>query len=450
MKRFHIMLSLLLLLAVAGCKKDEKIDFKFNKNLEFVPSDLDNWLTAAFTDTYNMAVEYRFDRYKGFIDRNHMPASEDKVRDQMEMVLKAYITPYHIAGGTTFVKTYLPKEWMLFGSMSIGIDGRTLATSGGGRNVTLYEVNYVNLTDPLAVRNRVKTIHHEFAHTLNQIVRMPVEFERISDGDYTPGWQNSFVYPDAQNRELGFVSRYARSSVVEDFAEVAGFLLSSGQLWYDNLALNSPKSGYDIMKRKEAAVVSYYRDAFGVDFRKVQREVAYAMHKDFNDNTFQSFENWFFKEGLFNTTLSTNQGAISPAVSMIMANFKAAAPTTKGELIFMFTRPAANATTGSLVVRVPHTGGNADYNFSYTYDANTHLISFAKKTGDPGTNPVAVTTAFTTHITSYLTASGFVMDWSLDKPGATRRDESFLSSAGFYKVGDKANYINFNLVKLTL
>ncbi|MBC9909152.1 substrate import-associated zinc metallohydrolase lipoprotein [Chitinophaga varians] len=462
MKIFCITFSFLLMVAVTGCRKEEKVDFEFNRELDYMPTELDNWLTTAFTDPYNIEVVYRFDRYKGAVDQNLVPAGEDKVKEQMRMVLNGYLMPYEIAGGRTFIKRFAPKEWVLFGSYSIQSDGsRVLATSGGGRNITLYEVNAINSADPEAVRPRLKTIHHEFTHTLSQIQRLPLEFENISRADYTESWRNATLYPDKDNDSLGFVSRYARANVMEDFAETAGFLLANGQLWYDNKAGKVPKSGYDILKKKESAVVNYFRDQFGVDFRKLQREVAFSMYNDFNDKNSQTFEYWFFNQGLFDRSLGYNTANVSPDVKNAVDNFKAAVNAYSAsaryvvqDLTYIFT--PANATAGTLVVSVPFRSGTspiiyADYNFTYTQDPVTHSINFVKAaqgTGPNYTNANFFMASFMTNISGYLTGSSFRTDWSVNKPDLSRRDEAFFNSGGFYKAGDRTSYLNFQLLKV--
>lgn len=459
MKRIYSIFPLLFALATVGCKKEEKIDFQFNKDLDFVPTALDNWLTAAFTDPYNIDVKYRYDRYKdGDLNQNLVPAKEEKVEEQMQMVLKGYLLPYEAAGGKPFIRTYAPKEWILSGSYSIQPDGsRVLATSGGGRNITLYEVNAVNIAVADIARPRLKTIHHEFTHTLDQNKRMPVEFENISRGNYSESWRNTTLNPDAANDALGFVSRYARSSVIEDFAETAGFLIAEGQLWYDHKAGNVPASGYDILKKKEAAVVKYFRDSYGVDFRKLQREVAAAMYENFNDTQKQSLPYWFFKQGLFNRDLGINSAVVSADVKQRLDLFKAAvldyskvSKYVVQDIRFMF-----GSTDNSLIVRVSFRSGtapiiHADYNFTYQQDPGSGKISFVKVaqgTGVNYTNAGMFMTTFMEQISSYLTQSDFMMDWSLSDQQATRRDEGFFRTGGLYKKDERTSFLNFELLR---
>ena len=462
MKRMNVLFLLLPVLIAVSCRKDDKVDFQFNSELNYIPTDFDKWLIKTFTDPYNIEVIYRFDRYKGALNENLVPAREDKVQEQMEMVLKGYLLPYQKAGGIPFIKTYAPKEWVLFGSYSIQSDGsRILATSSGGRNITIYEVNSVDVTNSDIIHPKLKTIHHEFTHTLNQIKGLPVEFENISRGNYTESWRNTFLYPDKDNDSLGFVSRYSRSSVIEDFAEMSGFLLVEGQLWFDNKAGKAPKSGYDILKKKETAVVNFFRDSYGVDFRKLQREVAYALYTDFNDKKAQAFGYWFFEQGLFNRSLSLNTAIVSADVKSAVDQFKAAvyaySPVSKyvvQDLIFNFT--PANSTSGTLVVSVPYRSGTApiqyaDYNFTYVRDAATRKLVFTKAAQGTGTNYTNANNfmaSFMANISDYLTATAFFEDWSVSNLSANRRDEGFFNSGGFYREGDRNSYLNFQLLRV--
>ncbi|UKJ09249.1 substrate import-associated zinc metallohydrolase lipoprotein [Solitalea lacus] len=460
MKRFHIIFSLLVILAVAGCKKDEIVDFKFNKDLDYTPTDFDKWLTENFLDPANIEVVYRYDRYKDDVYMNLTPPTEAKAKEQMIQVLDLYLMPYQNAAGKIFISKYAPKQWVLSGSWHYDPnDGsRILGISTGGRNITLYEVNTINSTDIDGLKARLKTIHHEFSHTLTQVQLFPEEFQNISLTDYVSDWRSTFYHPDKENDSLGFISRYSRSSFIEDFAETAGFLISHGQLWYDNKAKNCPKNGYDKLKRKEAAVVNFWRDKFGVDFRKLQREVAYSLYNNYNDKSSQSLEYWLLNQGLFVKDLSLNTAAYSSDIRTRVEAFKAAvlaystvSKYTVQDLVFMF-----NPTGNSLIVRVPYKSGtapvsNADYNFTYSLDPVTHKITFTKAaqgTGATYTNANMFMTSFMANISNYLTSSTFIMDWSIGK-GLTRRDEGYFTSGGIYRDGELNSYINFPLVKIT-
>lgn len=460
MKKFHIVIPLLLALAMMyGCKKEDKINFDFDESQNFVPSELDDWLKKIFLDPYNIEVIYRYDRYKGNIERNIAPVKENKVKGQMIVVLDGFLKPYRDVVGTAFIKTFTPKEWVLFGSTSYNNDGSMiLGTASGGRNITLYEVNALENTDAEQVRRRLRTIHHEFTHTLQQNKAMPLDFEGISEGDYFDDWTNNTLNPQSLSDSLGFVSRYARSQYFEDFAETVAHLLIQGQLWYDNHAVQYNKTTYDRLKKKETSVVNYLRDSHNIDFRALQRELQQVMYEEFNDKVFQSLGYWFFTERLFDDTVYYNTATVSSDVEASIGIFKDAvnnySSTNRYEIqdiLFMFNPD------NTLVVRVPFKGTsgsntttvyNADYNFGYSYSQEAQKITFTKTSQGEGgvyNNANLFMEAFMDNIAAYLTSSPFILDWSLDDPQLTRKDEGFNSTGGFYKEGDRNSFLNFSL-----
>lgn len=468
MKKYYIPLILALVISASGCRKTENIDFQFNKDLDYVPTELDYWLSGNFTNPYNMEIVYRFDRYKmGELKQNLSPAKEEKVKEQMEMIRNGFILPFEKAAGSVFSKTYFPKEWVLSGSYAVTSDGRILALSSGGRSITIYEVNTADTTNAEVTRAKLKTVHHEYAHTLTQILRIPREFESISEANYSADWRSTFTYPDAVNDAQGFVSRYSRANVMEDFAETAGFLLVYGQLWYDTRAGKIPSSGYDIMKKKEAALVKFYRDSYGVDFRRVQREMAQAMYGRFNDKQKQSFAYWFFDQGTFNYTLPYNTAVSSGDLKIKVNNFIAKAPLAANtqfdkyvvkDLNFLFTPgaliPNSSAKQGDLIIRVGYQRNTApvayaDYTFKYLTNPAANTVKFDKSTQGTDVNQNAnaklFMTPFMDEIASYFTNGNFVPEWSIDSPSRTRLDEFFFDFGGFYKEGNRSSYINFPL-----
>lgn len=463
MRKNNLILSLLVILTLLyGCKKEENINFEFDNSQDFVPTALDEWLNTNFLNPYNIEVVYRYDRYKGNIERNITPVREDKVKGQMLVVLDGFLKPYDDVAGTTFIKTFTPKEWVLFGSTSYNDDGSMiLGTAAGGRNVTLYEVNALDNTDANQVRRRLRTIHHEFTHILQQNKTMPLDFEGISEGDYFDDWTNTTLNPQNLSDSLGFVSRYARSQYFEDFAETAAHLLMEGQLWYDHHAKKYNKTTYDRLKKKETSVVKYFRDSHNIDFRKLQRELQSIMYEEFNDKKSQSLGNWLLNNQLF-SALSYNNATVSADLKTAVEVFKQAVYNYHStnryqvqDIQFMF-----NSTNKTLIVRASFkgTGGSntttvyeADYNFAYSYNSSTQKVTFTKAAQGEGSrynNANLFMEPFMDNISAYLTSSPFMLDWSLTNPQLTRRDEGYNNTGGFYKENDRNSFINFVLERI--
>lgn len=456
------------LILFLSCQKTENLIVDFNKlNPDnYVPSALDNWLVSTFTDKYNIEVIYRHDRYKTDVARNVSPPREEKVRPQMEAVLKGFLLPYEQVAGSAFIKKYTPKQFVLFGSGSYNDDGSyNLGTAAGGRNITLYDLNAFNDTDADNVRRRLRTIHHEFVHIFQQNATTPLDFELITVADYYTDWTNNTENSETIARNLGFISRYARSQPFEDFAETAAHLLVEGQEWYDNYARQSTASGYTKLKEKESAVVNYFRLSFDLDFRKVQREIQRVLREEYYHGSRQSFGRWFFQESLFNAAYTLNVNAPdyqqSPAFK---AAFDALATAVRAQsstalysinsLTFTFNR-----SDNTLVIRMPFTataGGqagttfSADYNFAYAYNASTGEVTFTKTEQGTGTvynNANLFLTAFNNTISAYLTGTAFVPDWS---PHTAEWDTNqYRNFGGFYDKDNPSSYFFTPLVRAT-
>src|SRR5690606_8638421 len=115
---------------------------------------------------------------------------------------------------------------------------------------------------------KLRTIHHEFAHILNQNVVIPPDFEQVSKADYFSDWTNA-ANSEAVSRSMGFISRYARSQVGEDWAETIAHLLVEGQLFYDKYAADSGPEAYAKMKQKESIVRNWFTQHFNIDFSEL-------------------------------------------------------------------------------------------------------------------------------------------------------------------------------------
>jgi substrate import-associated zinc metallohydrolase lipoprotein len=160
-------------------------------------------------------VVYRYQRNMHDINKNISPADESKVIPQMDIVKKGFLDVYNKIGGATFIKTYTPKQFALFGSGDYDPDGSVKGgTADGGRRITLYGLNGLNENNPNSVIGNLQVIHHEFTHILNQTRFIPVDFEKVCVGDYYSNW-TAQENDEETARALGFISPYSRKSVVK-------------------------------------------------------------------------------------------------------------------------------------------------------------------------------------------------------------------------------------------
>ena len=454
-KTLYQVLALIMLTLFFSCKKSENIEVdlsKFNTD-DYVKGPIDTWLKTNLEDPYNISTVYRFERNLTDVNRDLSPVSVDKVQPMMNAVLVSFLQPFEKLAGKGFIKKYTPKQFVLYGSPSYNTNGSvTLGSADAGRTVILYELNSLNFASAGDVKRKIRTIHHEFTHILNQNIVIPPAFEQVSKADYYADWTSSANTAEI-SRDLGFISRYARSSFGEDFAEMVAHLLVEGQVFFENYLISASPAAAAKLREKEKLVYAYYRDYFGIDFKQLQTEVQSVLKGTYGatdpvDNT-QSFavllKNNRIANLVYNPSAShyTTYGS-SAAFSTVFNNFKAAivSPRVLQNVQFIFTSGS------TMTFRAEYVNGtstlNADYNFSFTVNSATGEVIFSKVlpegTGTTYSNgqSAAVLPAFEAHILPYLVNKVFVASWL--PTGITPTNPLYRTFGGFHVNGTPANY----------
>ena len=277
----------LVLLHAQSCRKSESLDVDMDRYKLNVQGDaeIDAWITSNMTTPYNIELVYRFERNLTDVARDIAPVKLEKVKPTAEAIINIFLKTYEKVAGSTFIRKYTPKQFVLYGSPSYNSNGTiVLGTADGGRRVVLYELNDLNFSDPAQVSRKMRTIHHEFTHILNQVIDIQPDFRLVTKSDYNEDW-TATTNTAADAQKLGFVSRYARSSFTEDFAEMTAHLLIEGQFWFEAYAKAAGADGQAKLKKKEALVVDYFRQNFNINFRELQYEVAKVLTEVYNDQT---------------------------------------------------------------------------------------------------------------------------------------------------------------------
>lgn len=319
MKKIFVYLILLVTVMVS-CKKEKALNVDITKsNLDtYVKDDLDKWLDANFLNPYNMEVLYRFDRYQTKIDKEVAPVMADKVQPIMEGVSAIFIKPYLEISSKAFLLPILPKEIALFGSAEYSDDQITLGSADAGRQINLYVVNSYDKNDYYSVMGTpdrpaaFHTMHHEFAHILNQNIPVPPGYEEISSSYVGSAWVGS-GNTSAIAKNLGFITRYARNNKDEDFAEMVSTLLVEGQDFFDayvNTATDA--TAVTKLRKKEQVVVDYYKGSYGLDFRKLQAKVRTAI-ETYAPVTITPVQSWLAQGSYKGFTIDKNAASQSAA-----------------------------------------------------------------------------------------------------------------------------------------
>ncbi|WET71461.1 substrate import-associated zinc metallohydrolase lipoprotein [Sphingobacterium sp.] len=435
-----ILILFLAIFLYSSCQKEvvKKVDFSnYNDDDPQTNTELDAWLKTTFLDEYNIDVVYRYNRYYHDAERNVTPIYVDKVKPAMTAVLESYILPYRKVAGETFIKRYVPKEWVLFGSPSLATDGTGVAgTAAAGRRVTLYSLNTQSPNFGVLV------IHHEFTHILNQLVAIPTDFESISKADYNADWAK---IPADTAKKYGFVTSYAMGKYTEDYAEVAAHLLVKGQAWYDNYASGSSTLGKTKLKQKEANVVNYFTTGLKVDFRALQKEVQEYMKRTAptdNSLSIRPYVSSLYKAVTMNLsnayyTKYGTSSAFSSAYSALRTGLSASNRTLNSISVRFDSSTQAT-------IRVNYTSASgtfdADFTFSYTYDKSTGDLKLTKadQAGTTGNyqNANNIAGAFNSSLLTYFSNKVFTASWL----NANVDPVDYNNLGAFYEKDNATNY----------
>jgi len=469
MYRNNLVRCSLFILATAimalSCRKDDftKVDLEsLNPDDPKLNTELDAWLTSTFLDEYNMDVMYRYDRYTHEADRNVAPVKPEMVKPMMTTVLEGYILPYRKIAGVTFIKKFVPKQWVLFGSTSY--DGSNIGyagTASGGVRINLFGLNNFSLT-PGFVTGRLHVIHHEFTHILNQIVPIPTDFPLITASTYNGGWQDT---RDDSAHNWGYVSAYASGSYMEDYAETNSAMLVSGPSWFDNYVKTSgSEAGKAALRLKEQNVVGYFNEALNVDYRALQKEVQTYIKDVLKDPTV-TFPYWI-NQGLYKSItvniddeLHASNGKSAEFAKAYEA-FREAVDQRNLDAHYHLENLQFIFDGTNLTVRMPFTamsGGaegtvyTGDYAFKVNIDANSGEAVFEKLAQGDGT-PYDGTTynngniflgAFENTIQKFLTEDTFIGDWLPSNASA----DLYSKTGGFYQKSTPNNYFYGSLAE---
>ena len=232
----------------AACS-DDSLDSKsiFDTQNKEEQNDFDKWLKTNYVDTYNIRFNYRYSDKETNNNYNLAPADFNKSKALAIMVKHIWLDAYKEVMGDQFMKTYSPRVMQLVGSAAYDSQSSiVMGTAEGGLKVTLYNVNIIDVDNPIIDSENpfvdkkkgtydlnywfFHTMNHEFCHILTQKKNYSTEFQTVSAGKYqTSGWVN---VEDKEAPSMGFVSGYASGEYNEDDAEIfAQYVTHSEAAW---------------------------------------------------------------------------------------------------------------------------------------------------------------------------------------------------------------------------
>ncbi|WP_018615644.1 zinc-binding metallopeptidase [Segetibacter koreensis] len=280
-----------------SCKKEDALG-----NVDNIPGlggdvwakgPIDDWIYANLTTPYNIGVKYKWDQSEVDLDKTLVPPMEEKVIPVMSAIKEAWINTYVVEAGNLFFKKISPKFFILVGSPAYERGAVKLGTAEGGRKVVLYNINSFRIKgmpgytvrDTSTVIDMFHVIEHEFSHILDQNVKVPIEFSAPSASSYTSDWLN-VSKQDALDE--GFITQYSISGKDDDWAEMVSMMLVHGKPWFDSLVNSINYTGTTAngitaeqakarLRQKEASVVSYFKQAWNIDFYNLQAKTKGAI-----------------------------------------------------------------------------------------------------------------------------------------------------------------------------
>lgn len=291
-KRFFWMIPCLMLgvssVFMASCDDDD-----ISGSVVDMPAT-DLWDTTAigkyvyenYTLPYNIRVIYRWEDNRQDMGKYLVPPKEEKVIPFLSMLKRVWMDPYvEITAETSrpdFLRTYVPKEILVTGSKAINSDGSvTLGFAESGRQIQLYDVNNLSIENEDDFVMFFHTMHHEFAHILQQTNKdYDTEYRVLSKSGYTSSWMNT---TNDAAREEGFITAYAKSSVDEDFVEMLSIMLvNSPEAWNYLIDRIQNEEARDILREKERIMTEWMRDVWEIDMSDFQQLVYTAIEKEMN------------------------------------------------------------------------------------------------------------------------------------------------------------------------
>lgn len=271
----YILTALVLPLLLSACDEETLNPTSVIQPSQTVENEFDVWLEKHYLVPYNIEFMYRYSDIESSMGYYLTPADYNQSIALAKLVIALCLEPYDtITGSREFIRAYFPKIIFLTGSPAYKSNGSIiLGTAEGGKKITLFNVDALQIASIDASSNYFKTIHHEFAHILNQTKPYTTDFKEISGTLYVGDscWD---TYPtDVSALTAGFISRYASAEDSEDFVELISIYVTNSQEKWDSLLAMAGSSGSAIINQKFEIVRNYLRDSWQIDIQELRDEV---------------------------------------------------------------------------------------------------------------------------------------------------------------------------------
>ena len=290
MKKTLIALLAIVALGFASCSEDNPSSESIFAKKAVHRDNFDKWLLNSYTYPYNIDVKYKMEDIYSDMKYHLVPADSAKAAKLSIIAKYLWFDAYAECVGPYFVKANVPRIIHLIGSPAFnsGQGTMVLGTAEGGLVITLYMVNNLTdkmLTDYATVNDySFHTMHHEFTHILNQKIPYDENFQHISEGNYVSGdWYQKRT--SAANKK-GFVTPYAMSEPLEDFAEMLSVYVTTSPSGWQKIMDTEGTTGAPFIQAKLDMVRAYMKNSWKLDIDELRsivlRRASEINHLDLN------------------------------------------------------------------------------------------------------------------------------------------------------------------------
>ena len=276
MKRYLTYLAAALVLAGLSACQEKALDYCNSQIIDskVEQNEFDEWLVENYIEPYNIMFKYRMEKNESDFNYWLVPATYENSIKMAKLMKFLCLEPYDVVTGSReFIKSYYPKMIHLIGSGAYRNNGTfVLGTAEGGLKITMYFVNEMRLDPAYLNEYYFKTMHHEFAHILNQTKPYSTDFNTISGSEYvTDTWSDAWA-SDAEAQKSGFISQYASSEAGEDFVELLSIYVTNTEAYWNNIIKNAG-AGADIINAKFEIVYNYMLNSWNIDLNELRDEI---------------------------------------------------------------------------------------------------------------------------------------------------------------------------------
>ena len=273
MKKYLTYLAAALVLAGLSACQEKALDYCNSQIIDskVEQNEFDEWLVENYIEPYNIMFKYRMEKNESDFNYWLVPATYENSIKMAKLMKFLCLEPYdEITGSREFIKSYYPKMIHLVGSGAYRNNGTfVLGTAEGGLKITMYFVNEMQLDPDYLNEYYFKTMHHEFAHILNQTKPYSTDFNAISGSEYvTDTWSDAWA-SDAEAQKSGFISQYASSEAGEDFVELLSIYVTNPASYWNNIIKNAG-AGADIINAKFEIVYNYMLNSWNIDLNELR------------------------------------------------------------------------------------------------------------------------------------------------------------------------------------